>query len=62
MLFAEWNQEEALEYRFEEGMEKGREEGREDSARNFLAMGLEPEKVALGTGLPLETVLQYQAF
>ncbi|GHV96583.1 hypothetical protein AGMMS50293_29030 [Spirochaetia bacterium] len=68
MLFAEWNQEEALEYRFNEGIgigmekgigigiEKGRNEGRVESAKKFLAMGLEPEKIARGTGLSLETI------
>jgi predicted transposase YdaD len=72
MLFTEWNQEEALEYRYnegreegletgrEEGLEAGREEGleagREEAAKNFLAMGIEIEKVAQGTGLSLEIV------
>ncbi|AEF82477.1 hypothetical protein [Leadbettera azotonutricia] len=56
MLFAEWNQEEALEYRYNEGREEGRAESHREDARNFLSMGIEPEKVAQGTGLPLEIV------
>ena len=68
MLFTEWNQEEALEYRYNEGREEGREEGqregreegweegRREAAKNFLAIGIEPEKVSQGTGLPLEVI------
>jgi hypothetical protein len=56
MLFTEWNQEEALEYRYNEGREEGREEGRKEDAKNFLVMGIDPEKVAQGTGLPIEIV------
>jgi predicted transposase/invertase (TIGR01784 family) len=56
MLFTEWNQEEALEYRYKEGWEGGEEEGHKEDAKNFLAMGIDPEKVAQGTGLPIEIV------
>ena len=48
------------------GLEQGREEGREqgayetklETAKKFLAYGDSPEKVALCTNLPLETVLE----
>ena len=47
------------------GLEQGREQGREqgayeralETAKKFLAYGDSPEKVALCTNLPLETVL-----
>ena len=48
------------------GLEQGREQGREqgayeralETAKKFLAYGDSPEKVALCTNLPLETVLE----
>ena len=48
------------------GLERGRATGREEgayetkleTARSFLSMGLEPEQVAQGTGLSLESILQ----
>ena len=44
------------------GLATGREEGayqtKLETARNLLAMGLEPEQVAQGTGLSLEIILQ----
>ena len=47
---------------FEEGLEQGREQGAYEkaleTARKFLAYGDSPEKVALCTNLPLETVLE----
>ncbi|MCI6662747.1 MAG: hypothetical protein MSL09_00765 [Spirochaetia bacterium] len=47
---------------FEEGLEQGREQGayqtKLETAKSFLAMGLSPEQVTLGTNLPLETVLE----
>ena len=46
---------------FEEGLEQGREQGAYEraleTAKKFLAYGDSPEKVALCTNLPLETVL-----
>jgi predicted transposase YdaD len=38
--------------------EQGLKEGKLEAARNFLAMGLPPEQVSKGTGLPLTTVLK----
>lgn len=51
---------------FEEGLTTGLEQGREqgayekalETAKAFLAYGDSPEKVALCTNLPLETVLE----
>jgi predicted transposase/invertase (TIGR01784 family) len=60
MLFAEWNQEEALEYRYEEGRNEGRREGRnegrKDDARRAIAKGLSLDLVSDITGLPIETI------
>ena len=41
-----------------EGMEKGRTEERLATAKRFLAMGLSPEQVAQGSGLPLNEVMK----
>jgi len=71
-LFQEWNWDDALAVRFEEGMEQGREEGREEGweqgrsdekfeiARNALAKGLTPEFVQEITGLDLDTLMGLQ--
>jgi hypothetical protein len=56
MLFAEWKDEEALEYRYEEGRNEGRNEGRKEDARNMLRDNMPPAKVAQYTGLSLETI------
>jgi predicted transposase/invertase (TIGR01784 family) len=64
MLFTEWNWDDALAVRFEEGveegiekgMEKGIEKGREEIARNALAKGLPPEIIGEITGLDIETI------
>ncbi|MDR1446976.1 MAG: hypothetical protein LBI90_08795 [Treponema sp.] len=52
MLFTEWKDEEALEYRFEEG----RNESRNESARNMLRDKVPPAKIAQYTGLSIETI------
>ena len=52
MLMTEWNWDDALAVRFEEG----REEGREDVARNALAEGASIEFVSRITGLDMEAV------
>ncbi|MBO5731254.1 MAG: hypothetical protein J6R67_08655, partial [Treponema sp.] len=59
-------QEEAYAIGMERGIERGRLEGLErgayetklETARSFIAMGLSLEQVALGTGLPIETVME----
>ena len=40
----------------QEGIQQGTFETKLETARKFLAMGLNFEQVAEGTGLPLETV------
>ena len=53
-----------LEQGLEQGRATGREEGayqtRLETARAFLAYGDAPEKVALCTGLPVETVRELE--
>ena len=60
MLFTEWNLEDAMAVRYEEGLEDGKEEGRIDEkleiARNLLAEGSTPEFVQKITGLDLEMI------
>ena len=61
MLLTEWNMDDALAVRFEEGMEEGREKGREEGmekvARNALAEGLSPDVIRTITGLDTETIM-----
>jgi predicted transposase/invertase (TIGR01784 family) len=45
-----------LERGLEQGLERGAYEKALETAKNFLAMGLSPEQVTLGTNLPLEIV------
>ncbi|MDR0655601.1 MAG: hypothetical protein LBG22_04735 [Treponema sp.] len=52
MLFTEWNWDDALAVRFEEG----REEGREEIARNALAKGLPLDIIREITGLDIEAI------
>ncbi len=48
--------EEIAQERAEEAFEEGTAQKAVETARNFLAMGIPPEKVAQGTGLPLAQV------
>jgi len=61
MLLTEWNMDDALAVRYEEGwedgMDKGREEGMVNVARNALAEGLSPEVIRTITGLDTETIM-----
>lgn len=50
----------SIDTAIEKGREEGREEERAKNAKSFLAMGLSPEQVAQGTGLPLKEVLRIQ--
>ena len=43
---------------YEEGLERGAYQKALETARNLLSMGLSPEQVAQGTGLPLEKVFE----
>jgi len=64
MLMTEWNMDDALAVRYEEGhedgIEKGREEGleaaKESIARNLLAEGSTPDFIQKITGLDIETI------
>ena len=76
MLMTEWNFDDALAVRFEEGLEKGMEQGIEKgmeqgiekgiekTARNALANGLSLELIQTITGLDMETIkhLQTESF
>ena len=64
MLYAEWNMDDALAVRYEEGREEGINEGLAEGhaneklqiARNLLAKGSTQEFVHEITGLDLETI------
>ena len=64
MLFTEWNWDDALAVRYEEGREEGwiggREEGREENLeeniRNLLSYGMSPDEVAAALKVPREKV------
>ena len=60
MLFAEWNQEDALAVHYAEGMERGMEKGMEksqkDIALNALSKGYSIEAIHSITGLDMETI------
>jgi hypothetical protein len=60
MLLTEWNWDDALAVREEEGVERGREEGREEGreqvAKNALLEGVPVELVQKITGLDGETI------
>jgi len=64
MLMTEWNMDDALAVRFEEGREEGREEGiekgKEEVARNALAEGASVEFINKITGLDTETIITLQ--
>ena len=57
MLMTEWNWDDALAVRYEEGMEDGQEE----VALNALIEGLPIEIIQKITGLDMETVKEIQA-
>ena len=61
MLMTEWNWDDALAVRYEEGLEDGLEKGREDVARNALAEGASFDFVHKITGLDMETLKNIQA-
>lgn len=48
--------EEGAELGLQKGLQKGAQQANEESARNFLAMGMEVEAIAQGTGLSVEHV------
>jgi predicted transposase/invertase (TIGR01784 family) len=65
MLMTEWNWDDALAVRYEEGLEQGWEEGEENKAleiaRNALAKGLPTEVVVEITGLSQEEIEKLQS-
>jgi predicted transposase YdaD len=56
MLYTEWNWDDALAVRYEEGLEDGLEKAKENIARNLLAKGSTIEFVRDITGLDIETI------
>ena len=72
MLMTEWNWDDALAVRYEEGreegmeagmevgMEKGREEGMETVARNALAQGLSIDVIQTITGLDRDAIIRIE--
>ncbi|MGF1577016.1 MAG: hypothetical protein ACFCU9_13990 [Cyanophyceae cyanobacterium] len=44
----------------QEGILLGKQEGIQQTARNLLAMGLDPQQIATATGLTLEQIRQLQ--
>jgi hypothetical protein len=56
MLLTEWNMDDALAVRFEEG----REEEQQWIVKNALANGLSPELIRTITGLDLETIKNFE--
>jgi predicted transposase YdaD len=57
MLFTEWKDEEALEYRYEEGRREVWEEGKNEVIKNLLAYGMTAGQISQALKLPLDTVL-----
>jgi len=56
MLMTEWNWDDALAYRYEEGREEGIEEGSFNIAQNLVKMGLPIETVITATQLDPEKI------
>ncbi|MDR2717077.1 MAG: hypothetical protein LBB89_03300, partial [Treponema sp.] len=52
MLMTEWNWDDALAFRYQEG----KEEGKEEVARNALAQGATPDFIQKITGLDIQTI------
>ena len=50
--------EEGISIGLEQGLERGAYENKLEMAKKLLSMGLSPEQVAQGTGLPLEIVME----
>jgi predicted transposase YdaD len=55
MLFTEWNWDDALAVREEEG----REEGREETVKNLLDFGMKPEQISRALKLSFDAVQRY---
>ena len=69
MLITEWNMDDALAVRYEEGLGRGREEGLEmgmekgleQTARNALAKGFPIEAIHDITGLDIEIIKSFKS-
>ena len=60
MLALEWNLDDALTARFEEGYEDGREEERESIALNMIRSGMLAENIHEFTKLSLERIRELE--
>jgi predicted transposase/invertase (TIGR01784 family) len=60
MLMTEWNMDDALAVRYEEGIELGLEQGMANVARNALAKGIPPDLIREITGLDVDTITNLQ--
>jgi hypothetical protein len=64
MLFTEWNWDDALAVRYEEGREEGwlggLEQRGEEDIRNLLSYGMSPDEVAAALKVPLEKVIAFR--
>lgn len=58
MLISEYDYDTDIRVQRKESYEIGAEEKAIETAHNFLEMGISPEKVSKGTGIPLEKVLK----
>jgi predicted transposase/invertase (TIGR01784 family) len=56
MLATEWNMEDALRVREEEGIQIGRQEGILETAKNFKSLGIAMEYITRATGLSYDEI------
>ena len=61
MLLTEWNMEDALAVRYEEGWDDGLEKGRSEVARNALIKGISINTISEITGLGIEDLKRLAA-
>jgi len=59
MLALEWNLDDALQARFEDGMEHGRNEEREAVAVKLIRMGLQFDAIQKATNLSLQRIQEF---
>lgn len=52
------HRDEAYQEGYDDAYEEAYEESHIETAQNFLAMGILPEQISKGTGLPLEKVME----
>ena len=58
MLLTEWNWDDALKVRKEEGMQKGMRKRAEQIARNMKSAGMDTNTIAKMTGLFVDDILR----